>query len=233
MNISIAMTTYNGEKFIKQQIESILTQINSEDEIIISDDGSTDNTLNIIKDYSNNYPQIKIYKGPKKGTAKNFENAISHCTNEIIFLSDQDDIWEKNKIGELKVIFDGNSNVNIVLHNGIHFYENDKNRSKKIILKYRKGVLSNVIKSNYWGCCMAFRKEFITKYLPFKKNECAHDQLIGLIGEKEKCVFYLDKELIKHRIHLNNVSKSNITVLKKIEFRLKIYGDYIKCYYIK
>ena len=91
--ISVAMATYNGEKYIKKQIESILINLNKDDELIISDDGSKDKTLDIIKSIKDK--RIKIISGPKQGVIKNFENALNNCTGEYIFLSDQDDIWGK------------------------------------------------------------------------------------------------------------------------------------------
>lgn len=105
--ISVCMATYNGQKYIKKQIDSILLQLNEDDELIISDDGSTDNTLNIIKHYADNrilllhHEPISWHKKYYQTNARisaNFENAISHATGDIILLSDQDDIWQPNKI---------------------------------------------------------------------------------------------------------------------------------------
>ena len=94
--ISICLTTFNGEKFFLDQINSILLQISKFDEIIISDDSENDH----IKDYVDfiNDSRIKYLKGPKKGINKNFENAIKKSKGDFIFLSDQDDIWHKNKV---------------------------------------------------------------------------------------------------------------------------------------
>ena len=97
MSISIAMATYNGEKYIKDQLDSILVQLGKDDEIIISDDKSTDQTTEIIKKYIKEDSRIKLLEGPQKGFVKNFENALLNCSNEIIFLCDQDDIWLENK----------------------------------------------------------------------------------------------------------------------------------------
>ena len=96
MSISVCIATYNGGAFIKDQIYSILLQLSQNDEIIISDDGSRDSTLNIL--FSFNDSRIKIYKnGGKHGVVSNFENAIKHATGDYIFLCDQDDVWMPGK----------------------------------------------------------------------------------------------------------------------------------------
>ena len=92
--ISIAMTSYNGEKYIREQLDSILTQTYGNFELIICDDRSKDSTVEIIKDYCIKDSRIKLYVNEKNlGFKKNFEKAISLCKGEYIALSDQDDIY--------------------------------------------------------------------------------------------------------------------------------------------
>ena len=98
LKISVAMASYNGEKYIKEQIRSILENLDEHAELVISDDGSTDETVAIVKEMARNDKRVKLIFGPGKGIKKNFEYAIANCTGEYIFLSDQDDIWAKNKV---------------------------------------------------------------------------------------------------------------------------------------
>ena len=100
MKTSVALCTYNGEKYIKYQLDSILNQTVPIDEIIICDDGSTDSTISILNSYREQYPSIfKIHTNENNlRSVKNFEKAISLCSNEFIFLSDQDDIWADHKV---------------------------------------------------------------------------------------------------------------------------------------
>ena len=225
MNVSVAMATYNGEKYLREQLESIIPQLSNNDEIIVSDDGSTDETLNILLEYKSRYSFIKIYKGPRKGVFSNFNNALLHCNNDIIFLSDQDDVWIEGKVKYICSIFEDDS-INLVLHNGYHYYDGCT-RMTKIINRYRKGWLNNLIFSSYWGCCMAFRSSFINKFIPFKTNGCAHDQLVGLLGEKFATPLFVDKCLIKHRIHDNNITKKGC-LISSVLFRIKMMCDFIK-----
>ena len=219
MNVSVAMASYNGEKYIKEQIESICSQLAPNDELIISDDGSTDSTRAIIKYLSEKYGFIKLIDGPQMGIVANFSNAIMNCNNEIIFLSDQDDIWCEGKVDCIKKIFRDNPHKSLVLHSAL-LLEGEREYSQ-LIKSYSQGVIRNIIKSSYWGCCMAFRKDFIQKHLPLDSCIVAHDQIIGLLSEKSDLTIYLNVPLIKHRIHFDNKTNS-LSLFKKICFRISM-----------
>lgn len=223
MNVSVAMATYNGEKYIKEQLDSIIIQLNSDDEVIICDDGSTDSTLNILEEYVLKDNRIKVYKNSHKGVILNFEDAISKCSNDIIILSDQDDIWELNKVKVIKANLD-NENILLVSHNGINF--SDAGVHEKLINHMNHGVVLNIINSCYWGCCMAFKKELVISILPFPKGLVAHDQWIGIIAESQKCSRFINDCLIKHRIHSCNVSK-RMSLVNKVNFRYRLMKSYL------
>ena len=214
-NISIAIATYNGEKYIKEQLESILIQLKRNDEIIISDDGSKDKTLEIIKSYNDN--RIKVYEGPQKGIKKNFENAINHCKGKYIFLSDQDDIWKKNKVKKVLNVFE-KEKCTCVTHNCIVF---DNVTSKTIyesFFDYRnsgKGIIKNIWKNTYIGCCMAFESNIINKILPIPDNIEMHDQWIGIISEKYGKSIFIKEKLLLYRRHEYNYSKMKPYSIKK------------------
>ena len=90
-SVSVALAAYNGEKYLHRQIQSILEQLKEDDELVISLDPSQDQSEELIRSFHD--PRIKLLKGPGKGLIKNFENALLHTRNDVIFLSDQDDIW--------------------------------------------------------------------------------------------------------------------------------------------
>ncbi|MGL4673001.1 glycosyltransferase family 2 protein [Cetobacterium sp.] len=218
MQISVCMATYNGEKYIAEQLESILKQLTKEDELVISDDGSKDKTIEIIKRYQKKSQiTIKIFEGPKKGVIKNFEHVISKASKDLIFLSDQDDIWKDNKVEEVKKIFNQNKNITLVIHEAFIVDGAGKITGKKS--KYQKGILKNILKNTYIGCCMAFKKEIET--LPFPKDIPMHDSWIGIVHEKLGQVYHLDKELFYYRVHGQNYTKVNSQkILKKFLDRL-------------
>ena len=95
--ISVCIATYNGEKYLRKQLDSILNQLEYNDEVIISDDGSSDETLNIISSYNDKRIHVFHNKG-EHGVVKNFENGLNHVLGDYIFLCDQDDIWKSNKV---------------------------------------------------------------------------------------------------------------------------------------
>ena len=98
MSVSVVMAAYNGEKYLPQQIDSIISQMNPDDELIISLDPSDDRSEQIIRDYCMKYSNIRLLMGPGKGLISNFENGLRSAVNEYIFLADQDDVWLKEKI---------------------------------------------------------------------------------------------------------------------------------------
>lgn len=206
-SISIALATYNGEKYIKEQIDSILKQLNNDDEIIISDDGSNDNTINIINSF--NDKRIKIYDGPRNGVKQNFANAISKCTGSYIFLSDQDDIWMDNKVEIVLNNFE-KENCSCIVHDCIVFDSNSNVILEDSFYKLRnskKGIIKNIWKNSYIGCCMAFKNEIKEYILPIPNDIEMHDQWIGIICEKYGKSIFINDKLIKYRRHENNVSE--------------------------
>ena len=101
---SVCMATYNGQKYLREQIESILCQLSANDELVISDDHSTDSTVDIIRSYGDS--RIKMYANElTKGVTHNFENALNKSKGDIIFLADQDDVWLPNKISKMEKKF--------------------------------------------------------------------------------------------------------------------------------
>lgn len=230
--ISVCVATYNGEKYIREQLDSILINIGQNDELIISDDGSTDRTYDILQEYANKHTNCKCIKGPGKGVIKNFECALLHSSGDIIFLADQDDIWEKNKVERILTQFK-NPNVLTVVHDAIIVDCNGKMMHDSIfkIRGSRIGFFKNLIKNSYIGCCMAIRRELLKESLPFPEDIEMHDWWIGLISECKRGSVFVDEKLIKYRRHENNVSpmhhyslyrmlKNRYVLLKKLIGRM-------------
>lgn len=183
MKISVCMATYNGEKFIQQQIDSILEQLSDNDELIISDDGSIDDTISIIKKYTDK--RVFLYNNNNlNGVAHNFENALKYATGDFIFLSDQDDIWEKNKIS---CVVKELANYDCVLHNAHLINANGDflNSDLFSIYKTRKGYVKNLFRNTFVGCCMAFKRDLLKIILPIPKEITMHDMWIALLAEKK------------------------------------------------
>ena len=228
--ISVAMATYNGEKYIKDQLDSILKQLSMDDEIIVSDDGSSDDTLKIIKDYNDS--RIKVFQGPKKGVKQNFSNAISKCSGKYIFLSDQDDIWIIDKVNLLLEEFEKNNNTCCIVHDACIFDSKTNKIIENSYFKFRnskKGLIHNIIKNSYIGCCMVFKNELKSYVLPIPNNIKMHDQWIGLIAEKYGEVKFISNALIKYRRHSENVTDMKCGKLSEmIKNRICLIKELIK-----
>jgi glycosyltransferase involved in cell wall biosynthesis len=222
--ISVCIATYNGEKYIRDQIDSILPQLTINDEIIVSDDNSTDKTIKYIENI-NDY-RIKIFTNQLgKGYSKNFENAINKSTGEIIFICDQDDFWESNKV---EIMLSYLQNYDLVISDCL-ICDKDLNVTLGSHFKMHnttKGFLNNWIKTRYIGACMAFDRNMLLKILPFPENQkrCAYDYWIALVGELYYKVELIPIPLMKYRRHDKNAStggeKSTNPLLSKIATRI-------------
>ena len=208
--ISVCIATYNGEKYIKEQLLSILPQLGKKDEVIISDDHSTDNTLDIVKGLNDNRIKI-VMNNREKGYTSNFENALSYAIGDYIFLSDQDDIWMSNKvdycIAELK-------EYDLVVSDAILI--NSKGEKIDDSFFYKRNVyytwLGNIFKFGFLGCCMAFKMNVLKKALPFPKKHlyCTHDNWIFLVAQSFYKVKISHEKLIRYRRHTDNLSLIHI-----------------------
>lgn len=238
--ISVCMTTYNGALFIQEQVKSILSQLCDDDEIIISDDGSTDDTISIIE--SLNDKRIKIITHthkvnpfyPKSTVATvtyNFENALQKAKGDYIFLSDQDDIWYSNKVEmSLRYLLE----YDLVLSNFSTIDENNNLIEEKYLKKcpFSKMNILNILKPPFLGCCLAFNKKVLDRALPIPECVCIHDLWIGLVSNKIGKIKYIDTPLIYHRFWSNNTSnygkKSPNTFLMKLKYRFWNYYQLLK-----
>lgn len=228
--ISVCMATYNGELYIKEQLDSILCQLGKNDEIIISDDHSTDNTIQIIRNIGDS--RIKIVLNEKdKGYVSNFENALLNANGDFIFLSDQDDIWLPEKVQEsLRILKEkyflvSNAIVinskNGIIHNS--FFD---------IVSHYRGFWKNIFKFSYLGCCMCFRREILQYALPFPRQRklCTHDNWLFIVASFFYNVEILNKPLILYRRHGNNTSTGAEKNYKRNSFFFMLrYRTYLVC----
>lgn len=229
--VSVAMATYNGEKYIKEQVESILKQLNENDELIISDDGSTDDTINILESFQKKDSRIKIYEGPKNGIKQNFANAISKTEGKYIFLADQDDIWMDSKVKTIIEIFESDNTITLITHDSKMVNQDLEiiNESFFDFRKVKPGFINNLIKNSFIGCCMAFRSELKEKILPIPNDIPMHDQWIGLVAElDEKTRFINDKLLLYRRHNENNSQFKKNSLATMLKNRLNLIKNLIK-----
>lgn len=217
MKISVALCTYNGERFLKAQLDSIFDQTLPVNEIIICDDGSTDQTEAILREYQKKHPEtVKIYiNGKNLKSVKNFEKAISLCTGEIIFLCDQDDIWEKEKTKKFIKYFNEFPLIKAICSNGI-IIDNDGNPVDQLTIWSIPKLLQEAgITVDYFniiafieniatGAGMAFRSSLRKDILPIpEKSGFHHDEWIALVSSHENGFMFIEDQLLRYRVHDN------------------------------
>lgn len=224
IRVSVAMAVYNGEKYIKEQIETILAAMGRDDELVISDDGSTDATRKIVQECVAADGRIRLIDGPRQGVKKNFENVLLACRGEYLFLADQDDIWKEEKIERVLSVFE-EKKCTVVIHDAAVVAEDGKEILMSSFFEWRNsgaGALKNIWKNTYIGCCMAFKRELLDKVIPVPDNIEMHDQWIGVINDLKKGgTYFLPEKYLLYRRHGENASNmSHYGVAKMIRNRL-------------
>lgn len=226
MNISVCMATYNGRDYINDQINSILEQLSSEDEIIVVDDCSTDNTVKLLEAFNDN--RIKIYKNSEnRREVYSFGRSMSLANNPIIFLSDQDDIWIKDRVVKMKTQLLNSdkllisSNFDIINNNPSKTVKPLNKLKAKESSKYLGNIVSIFLgKKDYYGCAMAFKHNFLKLILPIPTFVESHDLWIAIAGNMIKSNLHLEEQLLIRRIHSNNVTDQNRLFFAKLNARI-------------
>ena len=235
MTKSICLATYNGSEYIEKQLNSIIGQLGENDELIIIDDCSKDNTVDIIESYNDR--RIILHKNKSNlRHVKTFEKAIGLAKNELVFLSDQDDIWLDNRLKIFENYFNKNPKVELITSNFFCIDENDiliENLLRKVgsteSFSYNKNIISILTGSiGYYGCAMAFRKNLIKTILPIPDYIEAHDLWIAMAANMRKTNLHIDEKTLYHRIHQNNASNLNRKTIKKIQSRVDIFKALIE-----
>jgi GT2 family glycosyltransferase len=204
--ISVCMATKDGVLYLREQMDSILMQLGGDDEVIVSDDSSTDSTISILKSYQDQ--RIKILKNSTpKGVTKNFETALSSAKGDFIFLADQDDVWAPSKVQTMLLHL---KDVDLVVSDCKITNEELLviNESFFSIHGSKDGLIQNFIRNSYMGCCMAFKRSVLEKALPIPARIPMHDFWIGLIAELHFTVRFIPEALVFHRRHSNNLSSN-------------------------
>lgn len=204
--ISVCMATYNGEKYLRKQLESILKQLGECDEVIISDDMSEDKTLEIVRSFDDKRIKIVLHE-ENHGFTSNFENAIKRASGDYIFLADQDDEWCDNKVS---IMLQYLKDYDFVVSDCITVNEIgevlDESRFRKFKLK--NSFWSVMIKNRFIGCCMAFNRSVLNAILPFpnRTDLVEHDTWIVSVALLRFKVKLIDEPLIKYCRHGDNAS---------------------------
>lgn len=223
MKTTIVMTTFNGEKYINEQLESIRLQSSQPDEVLILDDCSSDRTMEIVKDYIKTYTLAnwKIIQNKKNiGWIQNFYKGFELAKGDLIFPCDQDDIWRLNKIEFMTKIMSDNPEINVLVGEAKNFHTIPDHQEKVDFktIKFQQVPFDKSFKKISQGCRMCFRKSFFLKYKKFIFPELAHDRFLSYYGKLTKSYYSTNFIAIDYRFHYG--SASNPTKKTK-EYRIK------------
>lgn len=240
--ISVCLATYNGEKYIKEQLDSILCQLSDEDEVVVSDDCSTDDTIKIIESVGDK--RIKIFhhdkttrKFPFDYATFNFENALKHSNGDYIFLADQDDVWHPCKVEKMmRELLE-----NDVVHSDCYVTDEDLNVTSNSyyssLRSFSKSIFYNFFKPSFLGSCMAFKKNVLKKVLPFPECGVGHDLWIGFVAIHHYKISFIQEPLMYYRRHNQTITdggkKNNTSLTFKLKYRIYVLKSLFQLFFRK
>ncbi|MFC1845279.1 glycosyltransferase family 2 protein [Thermodesulfobacteriota bacterium] len=226
IRISVCIATRNGEKYLHRQLASILRQLSPEDEVVISDDSSTDGTVGIIRDFDDSRIRL-LENNTFYSPIYNFENAIKHASGEIVALADQDDIWLENKVKVISQhLADRIDRVALIMMDG-YIVDGDGTRTGQTLFgrkRPKKGIGINLFDNTFTGCALAFTRPLLEMALPFPSGIPMHDSWLGLLALKFGEVDFLETKTMEYRRHGVNVSRWQRNPY--IQFRWRIFLAY-------
>ncbi|MEH7336855.1 glycosyltransferase family 2 protein [Neobacillus drentensis] len=223
MRISVIVCCYNGAKYVEEQLSSIVNQTRMPDEIVINDDGSSDNTREILSKWkeTTKVPVVLNFNTERLGYVKNFENALLRTTGDIIVFSDQDDFWYSNKLEIIEHEYKNDSSLDLIFTDADIVNSNLESKGYSLFesVGLNKRKISNINCGNAYqeflkrnvvtGATMSIRKRVIELVTPFSA-EWVHDAWISLIVSMVSKVKVLDQNLIKYRQHdFNQIGTTN------------------------
>jgi glycosyltransferase involved in cell wall biosynthesis len=202
------MAAHDGAAFLKPQIESILVQLRAQDELIVVDDGSRDDSLAVLQTMRD--PRLHVHRNERNlGVLPTFERALSQAGGDIVFLSDQDDLWLPGKVAKVLDVFASNPRVTMVVTDAVIIDEQGRVLNQSFFSvrgRFSTGFVRNFIKNKYLGCTLSFRRTMLRRFLPIPPDVPMHDIWFGLLNEIYGKTFFIDEPLIAYRRHRRNAS---------------------------
>lgn len=239
VQISVALCTYNGQRFLYQQLQSLLDQTVRPDELVVCDDGSSDESVAVVEAFAAHAPfAVRLVRNSQNlGYIRNFEQAMSLCTGDIVFLCDQDDLWHRRKIETLCDVFVSEPDVGLVLHDfvrinadgGPYDFPAERYGDRQLLGSElpddirAHGIRAFMLPSpRAWcGCMMAFRREWVGVLLPIYPGKGHDDWILKLLGAVTE-VRFVGEPLIQYRMHNSNSNNHEVGRQPWLVFFLKL-----------
>ena len=208
--VSVAMATYNGMRFLDEQLRSVLDALAPQDELVIVDDASTDGTWQHLLAIDD--PRVSVHRNESNlGVRRSFERVMALTTHDVVFLADQDDVWERDKRDEMVQLFVRDARIMVVVSDATVIDDSGR-QVLDSFMATRHGFDGSfggtLLRNRFLGCAMAVRRRVIDVALPIPASAPMHDMWIGAIGSLLGRVGYVDRPLLRYRRHGGNVSPS-------------------------
>ncbi len=208
MRVSVCMATHDGAPYVDEQLASVLSQLAPDDEVVVVDDASTDDTVAVVESFRDGRVRI-LRQESNAGAPSSFERSLAASANELILLCDQDDVWESEKVAVLRRLFEEDPSVDLVVHDAVVFRGDEVvHPSYFQARRSGRGVVKNLRLSGYIGHCMSFRRSLLDLVLPIPRARgVSHDWWIGVLADLcGRNVVFLPRPLARHRRHETNAS---------------------------
>lgn len=222
--ISVCLATYNGGAYAAEQLHSVLAQLGEDDEVVVADDASNDDTLDVVRGLGDRRIRL-LASGGNLGVIRNFERALNAARGEIVFLCDQDDVWLPGKVSRCVSAL----RTCLLVVTDCRVVDGELNVTHESFFRLRNsgpGIIHNLWRNSYLGCCMAFRRELLQMALPFPARLPMHDMWLGMLAETQGRTYFLPEALLLYRRHGGNASdtaeKSTSSLGRMIAYRARL-----------
>lgn len=208
MKVSVCMAVYNGTQYLRGQIDSILSQLRAADELIAVDDCSQDRSVELLREIAD--PRLLVHRNPANvGVMKTFEKALRLASGDIIFLSDQDDVWLPGKVSAALAVYASRPDVTMVATDATVIDGKGKLQEASFFAQHGRfvsGPLRNFLRNKHLGCTLSFRREMLEVFLPIPPDVPMHDIWFGILNGIYGRTYFVDKSLVAYRHHERNLS---------------------------
>jgi glycosyltransferase involved in cell wall biosynthesis len=208
LRVSVCMAVHNGSRFLQPQVDSILSQLRPDDELVVVDDASTDASPAILEGVRD--ARLRLHSNEEnQGVLRSFENALRRSSGELIFLSDHDDIWLPGKLAASLEVFASRPDVTMVVTDAKLIDENGSVTKESFFAErghFAAGFLHNFLKNKYLGCTLSFRRSMLRYFLPIPRDVPMHDMWFGLLNAIYGKTFFIDEPLTAYRRHPGNAT---------------------------
>ena len=210
ISVSVVMATYNGQRYLKEQIDSVLAELRPEDEFIVVDDASTDGTAAILDSLT--WSSLRIVKNLNNiGVLQTFERGLTLARGDVIFLCDQDDVWLPGKRSSFIEAFAADERLLVAISDAQMIDANGVMLAPSFMATrggFKGGMISTILRNRFLGCAMAMRRDVLAAALPIPRFVPMHDMWLGAVASACGHVHYIESPLLRYRRHGGNVSPS-------------------------